>query len=232
MDDEGFILFMKEMGKTERTISSCVKNAQSFEAFLAENGKTARDSSQIDLDLFVSSILGSKNVAKFMWTLQYYFQFIEHDEMVKYSQTVREKHTAKKRKPFKMKNFRDVNQEAIRRLSEVGIETVEDMLEAAKTGSMRRELSERTGIETGEILELARLSNLTRLGAVKTVRARLYHDSGFDTIEKIAAVSADDLIRGTKEFIEKTGFDGIPPTRKEAANTVKTAKKLSDALTF
>ncbi|MFW9890101.1 MAG: DUF4332 domain-containing protein [Candidatus Thorarchaeota archaeon] len=231
MDDEGFVLFLKKKRKTELTISSCVKNAQSYEAFLAESGKTARDSSQMDLDLFVSSILGSKNVAKFMWTLQYYFQFIEHNEMVKYCQTVREKHNAKKRKPFKMKNFKDVNQEAIRRLLEVGIETVEDMLEAARTDSMRRELSERTGIEAGEILELAKLSNLTRLGAVKAVRARLYHDSGFDTIEKIAAISADELIRGTKEFIEKTGFDGIPPTLKEAANTVKTARKLSDALT-
>jgi hypothetical protein len=97
---------------------------------------------------------------------------------------------------------------------------------------MRKELSEKTGIDHEGILELAKLSNLTRLGAVKAVRARLYHDSGFDTLEEIAKVSAEELIKRTREFIEKTGFDGIPPTPKEAENTVTTAKKLSDVLTF
>ena len=52
------------------------------------------------------------------------------------------------------------------------------MLKAGKTESMRRELSDKTGISLDELLELAKLSDLSRLGAVKTVRARLYHDSG------------------------------------------------------
>jgi hypothetical protein len=232
MDDEGFISYLKKKRKTERTISSCVENAQRFEAFLKEGGKTSKDSSEEDLDSFVSSDLGGKNVAKFMWTLQYYFSYIEHDTMLMYSRTVREEHTAKSRRPFKLQDFKDVNQESIRTLSAAGIETVDDMLQAGETKSKRKQLSEKTGIDSEEILELAKLSNLTRLGAVKAVRARLYHDSGFDTLEKIAQVTANELIRGTKEFIERTGFEGIPPTPKEAANTVKTASKLSDILEF
>ncbi|MHA2020755.1 MAG: DUF4332 domain-containing protein [Candidatus Thorarchaeota archaeon] len=232
MDKEGFVSYLKKKRKTERTIISCAENAQRFEVFLAANGKTAEDSSEIDLDQFNASVLGGKNVAKFMWTLRYYFAFIENDEMLRYSKIVREEHTAKKRKPFKLRGFKDVNQEAIQKLSALGIETVEDMLKAAKTEPMRKQLSERTGINYEGILELAKLSNLTRLGAVKTVRARLYHDSGFDTLGKIASVTAEELIKGTKEFIERTGFDGIPPTPKEADNAVKTSKQLSDALTF
>ncbi|MHA2300862.1 MAG: DUF4332 domain-containing protein, partial [Candidatus Thorarchaeota archaeon] len=211
---------------------SCVENAQRFEAFLAATGKTARNSSEIDLDQFIASVLGGKNVARFMWTLQYYFSYIEHEKMLKYSQIVREEHTGKKRKPFKLRDFKDVDQEAILKLSALDIQTVEDMLKAGKTETMRKELSEKTGIDHEGILELAKLSNLTRLGAVKAVRARLYHDSGFDTLEEIAKVSAEELIKRTREFIEKTGFDGIPPTPKEAENTVTTAKKLSDVLTF
>ncbi|MHA2385660.1 MAG: DUF4332 domain-containing protein [Candidatus Thorarchaeota archaeon] len=230
MDEEGFISYMKKKRKTTRTISSCVENAQRFEEFLTERGKTAEDSSEMDLDLFVSSILDGKNVAKFMWTLQYYFTYIEHDGMLKYSGIVREEHTAKKRKPFKLKNFKDVNHELVHALSAIGIETVDDMLKAGRTEPMRRELAEETGFDSEGILELSKLSNLTRLGAVKAVRARLYHDAGFDTLEKIASTTADELIEVTKEFIEKTGFEGIPPTPKEAANTVKTAKELSDVL--
>jgi hypothetical protein len=232
MDEDGFISFMKKKRKTDQTIISCVENAQRFETFLAETGKTAKSSSVQDLDLFVSSILGGKNVAKFMWTLQYYFAYIQHDEMLKYSGIVREEHTAKKRKPFKLRNFKDVNRELVHALSAIGIETVDDMLKAGRTESMRRELAEQTGFDSEGILELSKLSNLTRLRAVKAVRARLYHDAGFDTLEKIASKTAEELIEVTKEFIEKTGFEGIPPTPKEAANTVKTAKELSDVLAF
>jgi hypothetical protein len=232
MDKEGFACYLKKKRKTERTIITCVENAQRFEEFSKEGGRTAGDTSADDLDSFVSSALGGKNVAKYMWTLQYYFAYIEHNELLKYCKTIREEHTAKSRKPFKLKDFKNVNQESVRKLSAAGIETVEDMLQASKTKSKRKELSEKTGIKSEEILELAKLSNLTRLGAVKAVRARLYHDSGFDTLGKIAKVSAEELIAGTKKFIEKTGFNGIPPTPKEAENTVKTAKKLADVLTF
>lgn len=232
MDEEGLISYMKKKRKTERTIGSCVENARMFEVFLNDRGITAEESSATDLDSFVSSVLDGKNVGKFMWTLQNYFSFIKHDKMLKHSQGIREQHTAKSRKPFKLKDFKDVNQESISKLSTEGILTVEDMLQAGKTQSKRIELSEKTGIDSEEILELAKLSNLTRLGAVKAVRARLYHDSGFDTIEKIAKATVEELMNGTREFIDKTGFNGIPPTPKEAENTVKTAKKLSDVLTF
>ena len=80
-----------------------------------------------------------------------------------------------------------MNHELVHALSALGIETVDDMLKASKTESKRRELAEQTGFDPDGILELSKLSNLTRLGAVKAVRARLYHDAGFDTLEKIAS---------------------------------------------
>ncbi len=228
MDEEGFVFFMKKKRKTGSTISACVENARQLESFFLEHGKSAADSSEDDLDLFISSILEGEVVAKFMWTLQYYFLYMENQALLKYSQIVREMHIAKSRKPFKLKDFKDVDSDSIEKLSAVGIDTVEDMLEAGRTKAKRAKLSEKTGVSIDEIVELAKLSNLTRLGAVKSVRARLYHDSGFDTIEKISKVTGKELIRATKEFIERTGFAGIPPTPKEAENAVKTATKLSD----
>ncbi len=230
MDQEGFLAFLKKKRKTEWTIESCMENASLFESFLQKQGKRAIDSSEDDLDLFISSVLDGKNVSKFMWTLQYYFTYIEHNNLLTHSQKVRERHTAKTRRPFRLKDFKDVNQESIKKLSAIGIDSVDDMLEAGKTKSKRDELSKKTGIKREEIIELAKLSNLTRLGAVKSVRARLYYESGFDCIEKIAKVTGKELIRVTKEFIKRAGFEGIPPTPKEADNTVKTAKKITDII--
>lgn len=225
MDEEGFISFMRKKRKTESIIASCLENAITFEKFLKQKGTTSEASSEDELDNFVSLVLDSKMVSKFMWTLQYYFEYIDNPTLLKRSRQIRAIHTAKRRRPFKLKDFKDVGKETIRKLSEVGIHDIQDMLDAAKTKQQRTELSKKTGIDLEQILELAKLSSLTRLGGVKSVRARLYHDSGFDTIGKIADTTADELIRVTCKFIRSTGFDGIPPTPKEAENTVNAAKK-------
>ncbi|MFX1368545.1 MAG: DUF4332 domain-containing protein [Promethearchaeota archaeon] len=230
MDEEGFASYLKKKGKTPRTIKSCVENARTFENFLKNTGKSAMESEDADLNQFVSSVLAGNGVAKFMWTLQHYFSFIGNKELLTHSQKIREVHTAKKRQPFKLRDFKGVNQDAIEKLAKVGIHSVDDMIQEGRTKKQRKDLAAKIGVKSNDILELAKLSDLTRLGAVKAVRARLYHDSGFDTIGKIAATTPEELIRITRDFIEKTGFQGIPPLPKEAANVVRTAKKLSAQL--
>lgn len=230
LDEEGFLLFLKKKRKTPRTNASCIEGAKALEDFLQSKGKSAEKASVADFEEFVSAALAGRDIAKYMWTLQYYLQYVGNSGLLRYSQKLREKHIAKKRKPFKLKDFAGVDQESIGKLSAAGIDTVEDMLHAAKTESQRIQLAERIEVDLEEILELAKLSNLTRLGAVKAVRARLYHDSGFDSIGKIANTTAEGLIRVTKEFIDSTGFQGIPPTPKEAENTVRAARRITEAL--
>jgi hypothetical protein len=230
MDEEGFTSYLKKKRKSARTIEACVGNARIFEDYVKRIGKASSETLEEDLDQFVSTVLKRESVAKFMWTLQYYFSFIGNEELLKHSQRIREAYTAKKRKPFKLKDFKGANQDTIEKLARVGIHNVEDMLEAGKSKQQREDMASKTGIKSEDILELAKLSDLTRLGAVKAVRARLYHDSGFDTIDKIASTTAEELIEVTRDFIKKSGFQGIPPLPKEAENAVKTAKELSVGL--
>lgn len=230
MDEESFTSYLRKKRKTARTIEACLESARTFDKYLKKTGKTAVESSEEDLAKFVSLVLEGKGVAKFMWTLQYYFSFIENKELLKHSQRIREAYTAKKRKPFKLRNFQGANLDLIEKLADMGIHSVDDMLQQGKTRKQREDIASKTGVTQGEILELAKLADLTRLGAVKAVRARLYYDAGFDTIAKIAEVTADELIKVTSEFIERTGFKGIPPLPKEAENAVKTARNLSVGL--
>ena len=71
-----------------------------------------------------------------------------------------------------------------------------------------------------------KLSDLTRVGALRSVRARLYHDAGVDTPEKLAGWNPEELRQMFLEFIEKSGFEGIAPLPKEVLNAVESAKKL------
>jgi hypothetical protein len=61
---------------------------------------------------------------------------------------------------------------------------------------------------------------------VKGIRARLYHDAGLDTLDKIAMLDADELRDICTRFVKATSFPGIPPTPKEAAFTVSSAETL------
>ncbi|TFG05074.1 DUF4332 domain-containing protein [Candidatus Thorarchaeota archaeon] len=179
------------------------------------------------MDQYVESILASKGVSKVMWGLQYYLKFVGNDDLVRYAGQIRGKKIRKKRRPFKLEKFRGVNMDSMKKLAQIGIVTVDDMLESGNTRSKRQSLSKKTGIELKEILEHAKLSDLARLGGVRSIRGRLYHDAGVDCVEKIASLKdGEELIEITSAFIDRSGFDGIPPTPKEAANAVKDARKL------
>jgi hypothetical protein len=57
-------------------------------------------------------------------------------------------------------------------------------------------------------------------------RARLYYDAGLDTLDKIAKWDPEEMQHMFVEFVERTEFDGAPPTPSEAAFAVKLAKYL------
>ena len=90
----------------------------------------------------------------------------------------------------------------------------------------RNKLSKTTKIPTDAVLELVKLSDLARIPGVKKIRARLYYETGLDTLEKLAACDTEELIKISANYIKKTNFKGIPPTPKEAENTVIMAKYL------
>jgi hypothetical protein len=77
------------------------------------------------------------------------------------------------------------------------------------------------------MLELVKLSDLSRLGGLKSVRARLYYDAGVDTVEKIAQWEPEELQAMLSEFVGQSGFGGIAPLPKEVHNAVDKARSLS-----
>lgn len=226
LDEKGFIQFMKKHRKSDNTIARCVANSRKFENYLKDNGKTLDKAKSEDLELFAEKVIEKKRVPMFMWTLCYYFEFIEDKDMLETAHSIRAKLVKKSRKPFKLKDFRGVKAEDIEKLAEHGIRDTEKMLEAGKTRKQRKDFASKTGLHIDVILEMVKLSDLARLPGVKGIRARLYHDAGIDSIDKMAKMTAEELLKITKDFVEDTGFDGIAPLPKEAKSSIETAKKL------
>jgi hypothetical protein len=226
MKDE-FLKYLKAGGRSESARKRAWKCIRDFEHFLAEQrGVAIEDAGAEDLKAFVAWIEQEpKTSAKtHLWALGYYFEHTDHEDMRRLAGLLREQRIV--RKPFLLRDFRGVEPETAAKLDAFGIRNVKQMLDAGRTKQGRASLSVEAGVPEEIILELVKLSDLARIPGVKGIRARLYHDAGVDTMEKMAQWEPEALREAMIEFVDRTNFDGIAPLPAEAAFTVAKARSL------
>lgn len=232
MKEQEFRKFLKQAGKKEHVVEGLVDQVRMFEKFLAgKAGIGADEARKKDIQEYVNTI-DPERVRVHIRGLILYFKFAGKLELAHFAHAFREAGTAKTRQVFKLRNFRGVDLDAVAKLEKLGIVNVEQMLEAGKTPDDRKELARQTRISLKTILELVKLSDLSRLGAIKSVRARLYFDAGLDTPDKFVNRKMEDLRTLLIEFIQRTGFEGIAPLPKELNNAIAAAKKLPRSIQY
>jgi hypothetical protein len=233
MKETEFRAFLKHQRRKDSAIHQIVQLVLDYQEYFHANypGKTIDQTTIESLESYVSWLESDsgESASKPLWALRYYFDFIANADLSTLAGELRGERI--KRKPFLLAKIRGINQEYIAKLGALYIENTDQMLEAGRTPRLRQELSERTGIPLESILEFVKLADLTRLGAVRSVRARLYHDAGL-TPEIIATWEADELRAMLVEWVQNTGFDGIAPLPKEVQHLVKDARKLPSLVQY
>jgi len=228
LDEEAFQKFLKQGGRSPSAAKRVIAQVFTYEQYLRKecDRKELDRASAEDLETFVSHVEAEKKGAakKYLHSIRYYYEYTSNNEMCNLAASLRRQRI--KQTPFPLKDFLKINPAHIEKLKAIGIRNAEQMLNAGKTPRNRQGLTEKTGIPAQVILELVRLSDLTRIFGVKSIRARLYYDAGVDTVEKMATWNPDKLRTMLIDFVQKTGFNGIAPLPKEAEFTVKEAKKL------
>jgi len=226
LNKKGFIEFLENKKKSERAINSYTNFVQQYETYLFERkkGKKINDAGKKDLHDFEK--WGEKNNVKInrcLWGIKEYYDFISKEELkLETNAMIGERYLSQ----FKLKDFLRVKQGYIKKLAKEGITSAKEMLYAGLNKQNRKELSRNTGIPLEVVLELVKLSDQARIGGHKKIRARLYHEAGLDTIDKMAVCDSEEMRKMLADFIQRTGFKGIPPTPGEAKNTVTMAKYL------
>jgi predicted flap endonuclease-1-like 5' DNA nuclease len=219
---------LKRGGRSQSAINRCVHFVKDYETFLLNNRvqKNLVNSEFEDLEAYVESVEATPKVSAKtnLWALWYYFDFIGAESMRDLAAAMRGERI--KRKPFLLKDFRGVDDEYAELLKSVGVTNVKQMLAAGQTKEDRKRLSEETDVPLDAIEEFVKLSDLARIPGVKTIRARLYHDAGVDTVEKLAAWNPEELRKMLIDFVDQTGFEGMAPLLGEARHAVKTARNL------
>ena len=233
---EGFLKYLKGSGRKDDVARRVIRLVQVFEEFLYGRSNTVLDSAtESDLDAFIEFVDQEKgqfprhdeiqpSAKSYLWALRYYYRYSQNDPLATYTAMQREKRI--QRKPFLLKDFRGIHPDHLAALAVIKINNIHQMLQAGSTAKGREKLAERMGIPSAKILELVKLSDLARIPGVKGTRARLYHDAGFDTVEKLANSEVEDVLRITQDFVRETGFDGIAPLPAEVSFTIKTARAL------
>ena len=229
LQEEDFKKFLKRKGKKAEVVDRNVSAVKRFASFLLdERNKKLEEADKEDITAYVELIekIQKKSAKGSLYVLMNYFRFIANEKLLSFTRTLREERTKKTRRVFPIKEFLDVNPTHIKKLAEVGIKNVEQMLESGKTIKQRRELSKQLEIPEEAILELVKLSDIARMGYIKIKLSRLYYNSGLDSPLKVAKFEPDELYEHFKKFVEETGWGGMVPNPSDLVNNVKAARSL------
>ncbi len=225
--------YLKRKGKKNHVVDDLIGRCVAFEKFLRKRHKSLEDADEEDIRIFVDETQDRKlGVNNYLRAVGLYYRFMSRPDLSALANDLREKRISLRRKPFNLKGFRGVKRKHISLLDKERIVDVDQMLKRGKTPHDREVLSKKTGIPLESILEYVKLSDLSRLGAIKGVRARLYFDAGVDTPDKMASWDPEELRRMLISYVERTGFDGIAPLPKELKNAVETARRIERIVSY
>lgn len=87
-------------------------------------------------------------------------------------------------KPNKIADFKGIAKETVQILETMGINNTEKLYQHVLTKKMRQKFADTSGIGNQELLELTKLTDLSRIKWVGATFARMLYDLGTDTAEK------------------------------------------------
>jgi hypothetical protein len=227
MNTQEFQTYLKRTGRKVSAIQQIIALVLGYQDFLQAYypHRSMAESTPETLESYASWIESEprESASKPLWALRYYFDFIQDQDLSRLAGQMRAERI--KRVPVLLRDFRGVTPPVADTLAILGIENIDQMLDAGRTPVLRQALANQTNLPLATILELVKLSDLARLDAVRRVRARLYHDTGL-TPASIATWEPQALGAMLVEWVEQHDFDGIPPTPKEVEHLVADARKL------
>jgi predicted flap endonuclease-1-like 5' DNA nuclease len=118
------------------------------------------------------------------------------------------------------------------KLKAVGIDTVEELLEAGATPKGRQKLEEKTGIGHKLILEWVNLADLMRIKGIGEEYADLLEEAGVDTVKELRNRNSDNLHAALLEINEQKRLVRQVPGRDQVANWIEQAKTLPPKVTY
>ena len=112
-------------------------------------------------------------------------------------------------KPNRIKDFKTISKDTISKLESLGVNNTLKLFDRVISPETRKKLAIDSGIDNKTLLELTKLTDLSRIRWVGTTFAGMLYDLGVDTVEKVIQSDPVDLHARLKQLnIEKNIFKG------------------------
>jgi hypothetical protein len=109
-------------------------------------------------------------------------------------------------KPVNLEKFPGIKKDTISKLNDIGIKNSLHLFKIIKFEADRNQLATEIGVNNKEILELTKLTDLNRVKWIGPVFARIFLESGTDTVEKLSTSNAETLYKKIIEINKQKGY--------------------------
>jgi hypothetical protein len=216
MEEDNFIAFTKQAKKPSGTINRYVNSVRLLEDFLQshQKGVQLEEVGPGDLRAFADwTAANNENAYRHLLAIRTYYEYKRLTNMEKSSWELMEFIQNETRR---LGEFPKVDQDSVKKLSAIGISTVNQLLRKGSTLEKRQALAKSSGAPLDSISELFKLSQLSRLPGSKKVRCRLFYEAGLDSLDSIAAMNGEEIRSQLQDYIDRTGFDAVAPKLQPA----------------
>ena len=131
-----------------------------------------------------------------------------------------------------VESIEGIGEKYSRRLHEIGIFTVEDLLRRGATRKGREEIAKALGVSKSVVLKWVNKADLFRVKGIGEEYSDLLEAAGVDTVSELAQRNPENLY---KKLIEVNGRKKLVrrlPSLKEVKRWVSTAKKLKKIVEY
>jgi predicted flap endonuclease-1-like 5' DNA nuclease len=118
------------------------------------------------------------------------------------------------------------------KLRDMGISTVEKLLERGATPKGRDDIASGTGISEKQVLRWVNHADLFRIKGVGAEFAELLEAAGVDTVPELAQRSPANLTKALQEVNEKKKLTRRVPSESMVSDWVSEAKTLGRSITY
>jgi len=118
------------------------------------------------------------------------------------------------------------------KLNEVGIKSIEDLLEKGITKSSREEIAEKSGISEKLVLRWLNHADLMRIKGIGGEFSEILEAAGVDTVPELARRNAVNLVAKIKEVNENNKLVRRVPTVNMVESWINQAKDLPRVIEY
>lgn len=133
---------------------------------------------------------------------------------------------------YKVIDIEGVGEYYAQKLTEAGVNTVDQLLERCVTPKGRKELAETTGISPKLILKWANHADLFRINGIGSQFAELLEAAGVDTVKELRHRNAENLAAKMEEVNNEKHLTRRVPSVTELQKMIEEAATLPPTITY